>query len=245
MKTIAHIFLILFLLCGFINSANATYKEMTSQERQAFIEEVAEAVNNRNEEILKIRQRLLFSYALWQVGQPLSVSQIAWLQHLINRYDIGDQKGSELSEKDWQLLLRRVDIVPVSLAVAQAINESAWGRSRFAKEGNNYFGQWCYTEGCGLVPLKRSEGAAHEVKKFSSLSASVDGYIKNLNTHDSYKGFRIEREKARTENESITGLELLPYLDGYSQIGSEYTQYIQSIIKANNLEDLDQFSSTN
>lgn len=228
------IFLVLFLF----GNTGAAYEEITTKQKQKFIHKIGKAVAEENESILSSREKLLIAFDKWLLGQPLSIDEINWVDNLAQEYGVDDNNDNEFSVQEWLLLIRRVDIIPPSLAVAQAINESAWGRSRFAVEANNYYGQWCYSKGCGLVPRDREEGATHEVKKFSSLDASVASYIKNLNTHDTYRDFRIEREKLRAEDKDITGLELLPYLNGYSQIGSDYNKYIHAIITSNNLQRL-------
>mgnify|MGYP002064425563 CR=1 FL=1 len=94
-------------------------------------------------------------------------------------------------------LRRRVDTVPIRLALAQAAKESGWGTSRFARKGNNFFGQWCYDEGCGLVPRARGEGRSHEVRAFDSPGDSVASYLRNINTHHGYRELRHARAGLR------------------------------------------------
>ena len=60
-------------------------------------------------------------------------------------------KKGDISE-----LLLRMDMVPVSIALAQAAKESGWGTSRFALEGNAIFGQWTW-DGQGIAPLNREK----------------------------------------------------------------------------------------
>ena len=239
------LFFILFFAMFFVNSANAAYKKISKQQQQDFINKINAAVVNQNKVIMKTRSILLEEYESWGVGKPLPEGEITWVDNLAQEYDVDDEKNNELTVQEWEILLRRVDIIPPSLAVAQAINESAWGRSRFAKEANNYYGQWCYSKGCGLEPLERDKGSRYEVRKFSSFEASVISYMKNLNTHYTYKDFRIERAKLRSEGKNITGLGLLPYLQGYSQVGSKYNKYIQSIITSSDLQDLDLSQNSN
>ena len=136
---------------------------------------------------------------------------------------------------EWETLLRRVDVVPPSLALAQAANESAWGTSRFARDGNNYFGQWCFEQGCGLVPKRRDEGRAHEVATFSSPVESVERYMANLNTHDAYRPLRERREQLRESEAPITGIQLAAGLEKYSERGEEYIAELRSMIRFNNL----------
>lgn len=133
-------------------------------------------------------------------------------------------------------LLNRVNTIPRALVLAQAANESAWGTSRFALEANNFFGQWCYRPGCGLVPSSRPEGAIHEVRKFASARDSVRSYLKNLNTHLAYAPLRDLRAEAIANHQPVTGHLLAKGLESYSERGMEYIEEIQAMIRINNLE---------
>lgn len=137
-------------------------------------------------------------------------------------------------------LKRRLDVIPPSLIMAQAANESAWGTSRFAVDGNNLFGQWCFTAGCGLVPLSRVSGASHEVAKFSSPYRSVRAYIQNLNRHPAYQPLRDIRLTDRKQQEPLSGRELAAGLELYSERGEEYVGEITAMIRHNNLAVYDQ-----
>jgi Bax protein len=150
----------------------------------------------------------------------------------INNFDIEN-------DDDWQELLARVNAIPVSLALAQAANESAWGTSRFAREANNFYGQWCFQKGCGLVPARRDKNKTHEVAAFKSPKESVERYIHNLNSHNAYKTLRKIRNRLRTENKLITGIELAEGLLHYSERGKEYIKELQSMIKFNKLTRFD------
>jgi len=136
-------------------------------------------------------------------------------------------------------LLVKVDKVPASLILAQSANESAWGTSRFAKHGNNYFGQWCYRKGCGLVPSQRDDGSTHEVAKFDSVQKSVEEYIYNINVSRSYKDIRKLRQKMRNEGKSLDSLTLASGLSRYSERGKAYVKEIQSMIRFNKLQRYD------
>ena len=131
-----------------------------------------------------------------------------------------------------------MDIVPVSLAIAQAAKESGWGTSRFAIEGNALFGQWTWS-GEGIKPAGIDSEEKHKVMKFKVLKASVRAYQRNLNTHGSYKEFRSERANMRDSDEELDSLILADFLDKYAATGKEYTKIIKQIIKQNNLQDFD------
>ena len=131
-----------------------------------------------------------------------------------------------------------MDIIPVSLAIAQAAIESGWGTSRFALEGNALYGQWTWTND-GITPAAADTGSTHKVMKFKYLKASVRAYQRNLNTHSGYKEFRMARAELRDNRRNLDGIILATYLDRYAETGKEYVKIIKQIIKQNNLTDFD------
>ncbi len=136
-------------------------------------------------------------------------------------------------------LLLRVDVIPASLVLAQAANESAWGTSRFALEANNIFGQWCFEEGCGIIPNRRVAGATHEVKSFDTIEAAIEGYFLNINSHHLYAGFRQERARLRRLGRRLDSIVLAQRLDRYSERGKSYVDEVQTLIQQNNLAQRD------
>lgn len=133
-------------------------------------------------------------------------------------------------------LSKRIDIIPESLVLAQAANESAWGTSRFSVEANNLFGQWCFKKGCGLVPKKRNDNAVHEVEKFQSIQDAVTSYMKNLNSNRAYNSLRAIRASLRQQGRPIKGAKLAEGLIHYSERGNSYVEEIIKMIKQNLLE---------
>ena len=131
-----------------------------------------------------------------------------------------------------------MDIIPVSIALAQGAKESGWGTSRFALEGNAIYGQWTW-KGEGIELLEKVDGQKHKILKFPLLRASVKAYITNLNTHPGYKDFRKKRLELRTENRNLSGLDLIHELDNYAQTGKEYTKILEKIIKQNDLDEFE------
>jgi len=130
-------------------------------------------------------------------------------------------------------LLNRVDVIPQNLVMVQAANESGWGTSRFSRLGLNFFGQWCFTKGCGLVPSARNEDAGHEVKVFASVDASIASYLRNLNTHNAYQHLRDVRQALRTNHQPITASKLAPGLTSYSERGDDYVIELLQMLRQN------------
>ena len=131
-----------------------------------------------------------------------------------------------------------MDIIPVSIALAQAANESGWGTSRFALEGNALFGQWTWSKK-GISPKNKDPNKSHKILQFQILKASVRAYKNNLNTHRAYQEFREARARLKQENKQVTGLDLTKYLKRYASIGEKYVEILEAIIKNNSLTDFD------
>lgn len=184
-----------------------------------------------NEKIATDRQRLLRLVDVLREGRDLNRSDSVWLTRLAQRY--------KADVDDLETLIVRVDEIPVSLAMAQAAEESGWGTSRFAQNGNALFGQWTTADDEGLIPKDRKEGMTHKVKAFDSLSDSVAGYMRNLNTHGAYKVLRAERATMRKQGNNLNGWDLAGTLTKYSERGEKYVKSIRLIIDANDLRELD------
>lgn len=162
------------------------------------------------------------------------------LKNLSEKYRIDWPETGEKPEK--AIFLRRIDTIPTSLILAQAANESAWGTSRFAREGNNLFGQWCFSKGCGIVPKHRANNAQHEVAKFDSPYDSVSSYVLNLNRHTHYQELRKIRSTLKQKGKKPTGKDLSQGLKSYSEKGDQYIEELNRIIRQNKLSRLDKVS---
>jgi Bax protein len=196
-----------------------------------------------NSLILQQRQELLNLYHQHNDKQPLSRYDRHWLISLSQEYQTSDVNFNHAAA--WQALIERIDIVPNSLVVAQAINESGWGTSRFAKNGNNYFGEWCFSKGCGLVPSQRNNGANFEVRSFPDALSSVESYMLNLNSNHLYRVFRAQRLLLRTTDKPVFGLSLTNALQMYSTKRTQYVNIISDIIENNHLAAYDTVPKTN
>lgn len=220
-----------------VRTATPDFASFTSakDKKQAFFDYLLPMVQASNKTILKQRARLKEITVSFHQGN-LKKSEVGFLDKLASEYGIEDETMN--TEQKIEQLEIRVDAIPESMALAQAAQESGWGTSRFAKDANNYFGHWCYEEGCGLVPKKRSNNVSHEVKKFENTLDAVDAYLKNLNSHDAYKNLRTLRAQLRANNQ-LSGKTLAEGLKSYSQRGKSYVKEIQSLIRFNNLEQFD------
>ena len=203
-----------------------------AEERKAlFFRTVLPLILQVNEEILADRRRLWDLRYRVRTGLRLEAADRLWLIVMSERYGVG--------EDDIDGLLRRVDIIPTSLALAQGAEESGWGTSRFAREGNAIFGQWTFARGGNLVPLRRDDGKIHQVRAFETLLDGAKAYAKNLNTHRAYRGFRKLRAAMRRAGQPVEGEVLARTLLSYSERGPAYIETILSIIAANGLSTLD------
>ncbi len=142
-------------------------------------------------------------------------------------------------------LLRRADVIPVPIALAQAAVESGWGTSRFAIKGNALFGQWAWRDDAGLRPLTPTNDRA-VVRSFGTLFGSVRAYIHNLNTHPYYENFRNARAAMYNGSEEKKTKVLVKHLDRYAEIGPVYVAKLEELIRTNNfgqyaLADLHKF----
>ena len=200
--------------------------------KSVFIRLLLPMVLYANENIRDTRARITILRVRYEArGGRFAADERAWLLALGERYGV---EGLDFKE-----LLRRVDVVPPSLAIAQAAEESGWGTSRFVREGNAVFGQRTFTEGKGLVPLRRDEGKTHEVKAFNKPLDSVVGYMINLNSHFAYDEFRLVRERQRRTMGRPDGYALAGTLDRYSERGEDYIATIRAIISGNALHQFD------
>ena len=194
--------------------------------KETFLKIVLPLVVAENEKILDDREKLKNL-----IDKKFTTdAEKQWLRQKLLEYKV---KKSDLKE-----LMIKMDMIPVSIALAQAAKESGWGTSRFALEGNAIFGQWTW-DGQGIAPLKRDGDKNHKILKFPILRASVKAYKNNLNTHKSYSKFRDKRQQLRNKNKNITGLALTDTLKNYAQTGSEYTRILNQIITQNRLSDFE------
>lgn len=203
--------------------------------KQRFIEYLHPFVEEANSAVERKRARLLSIAARHEARGVITRIDQWWLAGQARDYAIDTEDPAEQVQ---ELLLRK-DTVPPSLAIAQAAIESGWGTSRFAVEGNNLFGHWCFAQGCGIVPERRPAGAQHEVATFRGTGAAVERYLHNLNTHEAYEPLRDLRAAARRDARPLSGPELAAGLSRYSERGEPYIRDVRIVIRTNNLESFD------
>ena len=200
--------------------------ESSKKRKNLFIQIILPLILEENNLILLDRKKL---FSILNKNKN-SKKEINWLNRKFRQYGV--------LNKDIPTLKVRMDIVPVSLAIAQAAKETGWGTSRFALEGNALFGQWTWS-GDGIKPAGADSDTKHKVMKFRVLKASVRAYQRNLNTHSSYKNFRQLRAQLRDDSASLDSLLLADQLDNYAETGKEYTKILKQIINQNSLKDFD------
>ena len=202
----------------------------TTAKKRAFFEYLRPYVKRENARLRALRQQLIEIQEKKEKRMRISLEEYAFLYSLYDefRMDVAETDQSMLQE-----LLKRVDIIPDTLVLMQAANESAWGTSRFAIEGYNFFGQWCFREGCGLVPQLRGDDQSHEVAKFANPGASIKSYFYNLNTFHTYEALRVIRARLRAEGKPVRGEALAAGLGSYSERGEDYIAEISGMIRFN------------
>jgi len=211
-------------------------KSNNSSDRAAFLSMLEPIIIAENKRLIKLREEVK-SINRHAGHFTLSEHQKTRLLELSKRYRV---KGNPIDNKQVRLiLLEHIDVIPVSLALAQAVNESAWGTSRFAREGNNLFGIWTYDKAKGIVPKGRAAGKTHLVRIFSNYASSVRYYLHTLNSHPAYKSLRDTRATLRSQGRAIEGAKLANGLVKYSAKGHEYVSLIKQIIDRYNLSELD------
>jgi Bax protein len=198
------------------------------QRKRIFIQILLPIVLSENEKIITDRRKLVTI-----INRKSFKKDADWLNEKFQQYKVKNNNPKEL--------LLKMDIIPPSLAIAQAAYESGWGTSRFAIEGNALFGQWNWKENNGMIPEDRGEDEKHEISKFNQIRYAVNAYKNNLNTHPFYEEFRKERARQRAGrlSGSISGMKLIEYVHKYSIRGNDYVLGLKKIIEQNALQDFD------
>ena len=199
----------------------------TKKRKDLFIKIILPLIVKENNKIRIDRKRL---FKILSKNSNTDIEK-KWLEKKYKQYGV--------RQNDLSTLKIRMDEIPTSMAIAQAAKETGWGTSRFALKGNALFGQWTWS-GEGLKPKNAEKGEEHKVMKFHSLQLSVRAYLRNLNTHSSYKDLRKVRTDLRNKGKPLDSIILSAHLDKYAETGNKYIEVLQKIITQNNLKDFDE-----
>jgi len=229
----------------YITNIPPRWRDKTSKEidvvtkKRVFFRLLGPLVLHANELIQGDRERAASTIKKLRAGNSVGSKDRTFLSETATVYKVGEDKP-ELSDPALQdELLRRVDILPPSLVLAQAAEESGWGTSRFAVKGNALFGMWTWS-GAGVTPLQqRSELGNYKIAAYETPLQSVIAYMHNLNTHPSYKQLRARRAELRKAGSKVTGWELANTLTSYSERGQAYVDTLHSLMKVNKLQPTD------
>ena len=216
--------------------ASLNWKNNFTKKKLKFIETLLPLISYQNQKIIVERGRLSEIYNSLDVQKTLHKDDMIFLENMAKKYLVNSKNKHKIDLVEE--LLQSVDIIPNSIVLAQAANESGWGSSRFAKEHNALFGQYTYDERNGVVPLRRDKGERYLIRYFSSIDKSVESYFKNINTHSAYEKFRQTRSKMNKKNIGLNVKLLMQHLDVYAK-DEFYVETINSIIETNNLMQFD------
>lgn len=221
------------------------WREKTSKEidvitkKRIFFRILGPLILQSNEFIQADRERLTSIIKTLRAGAAVNAKDQAFLRETAVSYKVGDGEADFTDQGLQDKLLRRVDTLPPSLVLAQAAEESGWGTSRFAAEGNALFGMWTW-DGEGVTPLQqRSELGNYKIASYETPLQSVIAYMHNLNTHQAYKDLRARRAELRKAGDKVTGWDLAKTLTKYSERGQKYVDSLHSLMKANKLQPTD------
>ena len=211
-----------------------------SEKKKEFINIVLPIIVDQNQKIISLRQRLIDSRNYLNQNKTLSQTDQSFIKNLATKYSVSAKNRHKIDIIND--LLISIDIIPNSIALAQAANESGWGSSRFATEFNALFGEYTYDNKVGIIPSQREEGKKHLIKYFTSIDKSVESYFNNINSNIAYSKFRKLRKILRDKNNSFSVNLLVNKLDVYAE-DDDYVDIIISIINDNKLTQYDNILS--
>lgn len=201
--------------------------------KELFFRVLAPLILRSNEMIMQDRERLV---AIMNGGDK----DAEWISGLAVRYRVVDSAEVDIGAEQLKALVARVDTIPPSLAMAQTAEESGWGTSRFADQGNAMFGQWAWGDKAIKPEQQRAGKGNYGIAAFDSPQGSVNGYMLNINTHRAYGPLRDKRAEMRSSGQTLTGADLAPTLINYSERGQHYVDSLNSIMSYNKLGEIDE-----
>jgi len=216
-------------LASRLEAPNFASIENVEERKETFFKYFGRSTQKLNAQIMGDREKIEKLAA-----SPSTITtQAGWLKARAALYGV----TGDLSPAFFEEVLKRVDGLPPGLVLPQAALESGWGTSRYAVEGNSFFGQKCTGKDCGMVPNDRAPGQKFEIATFATPFESVNAYIFNINTHDAYAQLREIRAQLRKNGRQVTGYALAEGLGHYSEKGSDYIREIRAMIQANGLDE--------
>src|SRR6516165_6210346 len=207
--------------------------------KKLFFRVIAPIVLRINELILEDRVRAQELNERLAQGQNVTPEDQTWLTELAVKYKVLKSTSERLDSNALAELLMRVDVVPPSLALAQAADESGWGTSRFAEQGNSLFGQWAWGKGLKPTGQRTSEFGDQRIAAFGSTAQAAYAYALNLNTQHAYGDLRLRRADLRRQKLRISGSVLAETLIHYSERGQAYVDELEALIQKNQPEGAD------
>ena len=215
-----------------IQFISTDWKNNFTNKKIEFIETLLPLIINENNKILLSRNKLIRIKEILTLEKTLKDSDLEYIVNLSKKNNISIKNKHKIDLVN-ELLLN-VNIIPNSIVLAQAANESGWGTSRFAKEYNALFGQYTYDKNSGIIPFQREKGKKHLIRNFSSIDKSVQSYFNNINSHYAYEVFRKRRSEINNfENDHNIKI-LTSSLDVYAE-DEYYVNTINNIIDSSNL----------
>ncbi|MGD9020004.1 MAG: glucosaminidase domain-containing protein [Desulfuromonadales bacterium] len=229
----------------YLTNIPARWRDKTAKEldvvtkKRVFFRLLGPLILHSNELIQADRDRVMLIIDKLRTGSAVSAEDRTFLLETATVYKVVEGEADLADRLLQDKLLRRIDTLPPSLVLAQAAEESGWGTSRFAVEGNALFGMWTWS-GKGVTPLQqRSELGNYKIASYETPLQSVIAYMHNLNTHQAYKDLRARRAELRKAGSQVTGWELAKTLTKYSERGQEYVDSLHSLMKVNRLQPTD------
>ncbi|GIU47999.1 glycoside hydrolase family 73 [Shewanella sairae] len=204
--------------------------KIVSEKKTAFFEFLRPWIKHQNAIIQDERDFLISIRNQVSNDKEITEADDYRLQQISERYQY-TLRSLTISNID--TLLIRVDVIPEEMVLIQAANETGWGTSRFAREGLNFFGQWCFRKGCGLVPQSRTQGLSHEVALFKTVEDSVASYMRNLNSNAAYSLLRSIRADLRAQNKTPRAQDLVYGLINYSERQEAYIDELLEMLRQN------------
>lgn len=224
----------ILFLCMLSASYAAEYKQgMLTEKNKEFLQMMIPQVMYVNHGIYLQRKTIENNKNYFIKTGILTIDDIKTINGIAARYKYDEFVVKDFSTKQEVLayfdgLLERVDIIPEKMIIAQGIIESGWGRSRSARDCNNYFGLTC--RDCGGYVVTSNPNATYYLKKYETLGDCIQDYSTILNTKSSYLPFRKIRAKMRKEGKELNSQELSGGLVNYSEMGYKYIYKVSFVI---------------